>query len=167
MSLPRLILCCYALFLVTGCGPKTRYVWTDYDNKLYQHYKNPAELDLFIQDLKTVMEAGEAAGLVPPGIYAEYGFALCEKGSFAEAGKYFQLESAKWPESRVLMAKMTQYAQATGKRGKPANDAVSGNSAGKPANEAGSGNSTGKPANEAASGSSASDKTTETKGGSK
>jgi hypothetical protein len=71
-------LCLYACLLVfaAGCAPKTRYAWNEYDNKLYEHYKNPAEYDQFIRHLKEVIEDGEAAGKVPPGIYAEYGLNL-------------------------------------------------------------------------------------------
>lgn len=115
----RLVLIGFALALV-GCTPKTKYAWHDYDNNLYQFYKNPANLDEFIEHLQEVIEEGESEGKVPPGIYAEYGFALYEKGKFDEAAKYFKLENDKWPESRTLMTKMIQIAQQGGKRGKQA-----------------------------------------------
>ena len=129
MSIRSLILSTCALFLVVGCAPTSRYTWNNYDNKLYQHYKNPAEYDQFVEDLKEVIERGEESNKVPPGIYAEYGFALYEKGNFPEALKYFKLENDKWPESRVLMAKMIQNAQMRGKKDKqPGQGAVPTNS---------------------------------------
>jgi len=118
MTFQQLCLCACLLVFVAGCAPKTRYSWNEYDNKLYQHYKNPAEYDEFIEHLKEVIEDGEAQGKVPPGIYAEYGFALYEKGNFPEAARYFQLENDKWPESRVLMSKMIKNAQLGGRLGK-------------------------------------------------
>lgn len=121
MSVQRLFLCVCFLTFVTGCAPTTRYTWNDYDNKLHKHYKNPAEYDQFIEQLKEVIESGEEDNKVPPGIYAEYGFALYEKGSYTEAAKYFKIENDKWPESRALMAKMIQNAQMLGKRDKQPN----------------------------------------------
>jgi len=61
---------------------------------------------------------------VPPGIYAEYGFALYEKGNFPDAIKFFKLESDKWPESRVLMAKMIRNAETCDKQGKQPNQTI-------------------------------------------
>jgi hypothetical protein len=124
MTFQRLFLCSCLLVFAAGCAPKTRYAWNDYDNKLYQHYKNPAEYDQFIEHLEEVIIDGEEDGKVPPAIYAEYGFALYEKGNFQEAAKYFKLENDKWPESRVLMSKMIQNTQMRGKQGKQPNQAV-------------------------------------------
>lgn len=111
---------CAALLCVTvatGCV-QTRYAWKDYDQKLYQHYKDPAQYDAFVEQLKVIVIEGEEAGKVPPGLYAEYGFTLYEKGRFEESAKYFKLESEKWPESRVLMAKMINNAELRGKSSK-------------------------------------------------
>jgi len=124
MTFQRLFLYSCLIVFAAGCAPKTRYAWNGYDNKLYQHYKNPDEYDQFIEHLKGIIEEGEEAGKVPPGIYAEYGFALYEKGDFQEAARFFKLENDKWPESRVLMPKMIQNAQMRGKRGKQPDQAV-------------------------------------------
>jgi hypothetical protein len=123
MTVQRLFLCSCALFVVIGCAP-TRYAWNNYDYKLYQHYRNPAEYDQFVEHLKEVIEDGEETGKVPPGIYAEYGFALYEIGNYQEATKYFKLENDKWPESQVLMTKMIRNSQMRGKKGMQPNQAV-------------------------------------------
>jgi hypothetical protein len=94
------------VILLSGCAAPSRYSWNNYDGVLYQHYKNPAENDAFIENLKGIVQAAEASGNVPPGIYAEYGFALYEKGQYNEAMIFYQKEYDKWPESRVLMKKM-------------------------------------------------------------
>jgi len=124
MTVQRLLLCSCFLFFVLGCAPKTHYTWNGYDDKLYQHYKNPAEYNRFIEHLREIIQNAEETGKVPPGIYAEYGFVLYEKGNFQEAIKYFKFENDKWPESRVLMAKMIQNAQMNGKNGKSLNPPV-------------------------------------------
>lgn len=101
----------FLMLLTVGCAPTSRYAWKNYDQKLYDHYKNPAESDQFVEDLKNTIEEGDESGKVPPGIYAEYGFVLYEKGKIQECLIYFQKEHDKWPESRILMSKMSANAQ--------------------------------------------------------
>lgn len=96
--------------MMTGCV-QTRYTWNNYDQKLYNHYKSPAESAQFIEDLQEIIAAAEADGKVPPGVYAEYGYALYEKGNFPEAAIFFKKEQDKWPESKFFMAKMIDNAQ--------------------------------------------------------
>jgi hypothetical protein len=95
------------IFSLIGCrGAQTRYNWSNYDNQMYHHYKNPAERDAFVQALKEIMDNAEQDGKMPPGIYAEYGFALYEQGNNQQAVVYFQKEANKWPESRSFMTKL-------------------------------------------------------------
>jgi len=100
-----------AVLLLAGCAAQPRYTWCKYDCLLYDHYKNPEQNAEFIEALKEAVLEGEAAGQVPPGIYAEYGYALYEQGNNPLAIQYFQKESEKWPESRVFMAKMITNVQ--------------------------------------------------------
>lgn len=105
------------LAMASGCV-NTRYAWNDYDQKLYHHYRDPVKYDEFIAQLKEIVADGEESGRIPPGLYAEYGFTLYEKGNFQESSKYFKLESDKWPESRALMAKMINNAELRDKSSK-------------------------------------------------
>jgi len=107
------IYCCLivaTLLLVTGCV-QSRYVWDNYDQKLYNHYKSPENYDQFVDDLKAVIATSETSHRVPPGIYAEYGYALYESGNVLEAVEYFKKEQSQWPESNILMEKMISNAQ--------------------------------------------------------
>lgn len=107
------------ILIIAMCGltacTTTRYTWENYDRSLYSHYKNPAENEQFVGNLKEIVLAGEQSGKVPPGVYAEYGYVLYEKGQFPEAILYFQKEHDKWPESRALMVKMINNAKARDK----------------------------------------------------
>lgn len=116
------------LFITTGCV-QTRYAWQGYDQKLYDHYKNPAEYDQFIESLNEVIEEGESDGKVPPGIYAEYGYVLYEKGRFDESVKYFMKEQNKWPESKILMTKMINNAQKRKAQSEKRKEAIANNPA--------------------------------------
>lgn len=101
-----------ALTLVACVAPQPRlYTWGNYDAVLYKHYKRPAERTEWVTSLKTLIGQAEQAGAkVPPGMYAEYGYALFEEGQRDAAVEYFEKEKALWPESRVFMDKMIQNA---------------------------------------------------------
>jgi hypothetical protein len=97
---------------LAGCGTTTHYAWGAYDDALYSHYKNPQERGAFVENLKKVILESEQEGRrVPPGVNAEYGYALYEEARYAEAVVYFQKERDLWPESRILMEKMIRNAE--------------------------------------------------------
>jgi hypothetical protein len=107
MTLTTKYLCfLFLLFSLIGCGAHTRYNWSNYDTKLYKHYKNPTEREEFVQSLKEILDNADPEGKVPPGIYAEYGFVMYEQGNNQQAVLYFQKEADKWPESRAFMTKL-------------------------------------------------------------
>ncbi len=98
---------------VSGCAGNRMYAWGNYDETLYAHYKNPQDHEKNLENLKALVTEAETTGggKVPPGLYAEYGFALYEAGQTDEAVKYFGKEKEKWPESTVIMDKMTRNAR--------------------------------------------------------
>ncbi len=97
------------------------YHWGAYDSALYGHYRKPAEREAWVEALKTaILEAEREGRRVPPGLYAEYGYALLEEGKSKEAVTYFEKEKEKWPESTLLMQKMIRNA---GQRPHPARGA--------------------------------------------
>ncbi len=110
-----------AALCAAGCVPPTMYHWNAYDETLYRHYKNPQEREAFVESLKeTMLEAEQEGRKMPPGIYAEYGYALYEEGQPQQAVVYFQKERDKWPESRFLMEKMIRNAEKRAGQAPPA-----------------------------------------------
>lgn len=105
------------LALLLGLGacaqPKTMYTWGGYSGNLLGYYKNSYSLEQYSQKLRASIEQAEAKGKVPPGIYAEYGYALLETGDSQQALVYFAKESEAWPESAVFMSKIIGRLQAT------------------------------------------------------
>lgn len=101
-------------FLLAGCvsGPKSLYAWGDYQPALLSYAKHPEEGAKFAERLKVVIDKAEIENKVPPGLYAEYGYALVELNRTPEAIDYFGKEAARWPESTVLMNRlMTRLAK--------------------------------------------------------
>lgn len=116
---PRALALAVALALVAGCAPARMYHWSSYDQSLYRHYKNPADREAWVEALRTTILEAEQRGLrVPPGVHAEYGYALYEEGRMDEAITYFKLERDQWPESRVFMEKMIRNSEQ--RAGRPA-----------------------------------------------
>jgi hypothetical protein len=90
-----------------GCAPKTAYLWGDYDSVLYAHYANPQDNERYLERLGQIVQKAEIEkDKVPPGLYAEYGYALFEAGRLDEAITYYGKEREQWEESRVFMDKM-------------------------------------------------------------
>jgi hypothetical protein len=115
-----LLLAAGAGLALAACAPRNQlYQWSDYDAALYQHYKKPQEREAFVERLKTVILASEQrAQKVPPGCYAEYGYALYEEAQYDGAISYFQKERDLWPESRAFMEKMIRNAERQSGKGK-------------------------------------------------
>jgi hypothetical protein len=108
---PLHVLGALAALALFGCAQNTMYRWGGYDEALYDHYKNPQKRDEYVAKLSGIIQAAEAnGGVVPPGCYAEYGWALYEEGRTTEAVAYFEKESKHWPESRPLMDKLIRNA---------------------------------------------------------
>lgn len=110
-TFPSLLLA--LLVSASGCAGNRMYTWGNYDETLYTHYKNPQDHETHLEKLKELVTGAETTGggKVPPGLYAEYGFALFEAGRMDEARMYFGKEKDKWPESAVIMDKMLRNMQ--------------------------------------------------------
>ncbi len=108
----RLLLGAAAAAVVSACVPQTRYHWGQYDAALYRHYSSPADREQWVEALRTtILEAEQLGEKVPPGVCAEYGYALFEEGQAAASLPWFQREKDTWPESTVLMDKMIRNAK--------------------------------------------------------
>jgi hypothetical protein len=99
-----------------GCAaPQTMYHWGEYDRRVYAYHRDPKDREAWVEGLMTIILESEAQGQrTPPGIYAEYGYALQEEGRNQEAVAYYQREKAQWPEAGVLMDKMIRNASRAG-----------------------------------------------------
>ena len=98
--------------LLTGCVTnQSMYTWGKYEDSLYKYYKKPDSLEAYVATLESVVVKGEAANNVPPGIYAETGFAHLTSGNSTLAIEYFEKEKSKWPESTMLMDIMISNAK--------------------------------------------------------
>jgi len=109
---PAMLLLPAVLLLAAGCATRhERYNWGDYDPALYGYYKNPAKAGELAASLAAVIDAANTDhAVVPPGIYAEYGYLQLQQGKNSSAVELFKQEESHWPESKVFMDRMIKVA---------------------------------------------------------
>lgn len=108
----RLLALAAVAALASACAPRPHYHWGQYDTALHRYYSNPQDRDAWVEALRTtILEAEQLGDKVPPGVCAEYGYALFEEGQAEASVPWFQREKDTWPESTVLMDKMIRNAK--------------------------------------------------------
>ena len=96
-----------------GCVAPGPYYWGQYEGKLYSAYKNPETVGAFNEHLLYIIEtAPEKGKRIPPGICAEYGYALFLSDQMALAVQFFEREAQEWPEAAPLMARLIESVEA-------------------------------------------------------
>jgi hypothetical protein len=110
----RLILAISLLGTVLpGCVTTShqKYDWGKYDPALYGYYKDATKVGELSASLEAIIKAAESnQAVVPPGIYAEYGYLQLQAGNNSQAIDLFKQEEARWPESKVFMDRMIKVA---------------------------------------------------------
>ena len=99
------------LFCLTlaGCAAPSLYEWGTYERGLTHQYidNDPEQARAEIERTVSQVEHGEPRR-VPPGLYADYGFLLYQRGDYAHAIDCFQREATLFPESAALMTKLVE-----------------------------------------------------------
>lgn len=96
--------------LMSACvAPQQLYSWEDYDSSSYNYLKDSNEKS--IKDIKEtykkiIAKQTGTRGVVPPGIYADYGFLLLQENKNDEAKEMFLKEISLYPESKVFMERI-------------------------------------------------------------
>ena len=94
--------------LLIGCAPQKKrlYSWGHYDGASYYYLKNNDEKStkLLMDSYKEIIEKQTGLrGVVPPGIYADYGFLLIQQKQTQEGKSMLKKEVELYPESKVFI----------------------------------------------------------------
>ena len=89
-----------------GCGPTVLYNWGRYEESLQASYVLHDDAKALSGLEATVTGAQRTGRRAPPGVCAEYGFALYKQGNHRQAIEYFEREAQLFPESKPLMEKL-------------------------------------------------------------
>ena len=97
--------------LVASCGSssKSLYSWYDYEDATYQYSKKQTDelkVKMMDQYLKLINNQNGTRKVVPPGLYAEYGYALCMSGKKEEGLGYLKKEIKLYPESETYISRI-------------------------------------------------------------
>jgi hypothetical protein len=101
----RVILLLMMLLLSACGGPKTMYVWDDYEPGIYSILKKEdTDLSKQICNLEKTLQRSQAKGQrLPPGFYAHLGMLYGKSGDTAKMNSYFRMEKQQFPESSAYI----------------------------------------------------------------
>ncbi len=97
---------------ITSCtSTKTLYSWYDYEDISYEYSKQPTEelqVKVLEQYKKLTDKQKGVRGVVPPGMYAEYGYLLYKTGKKEEGLGFLKKEIALYPESETYISRIVK-----------------------------------------------------------
>ena len=103
----KTILITLSLVLLTACSvQKPLYTWSNYTNSSYNYLKNSDEKSTqqLIETYQQIIEKQKGSrGVVPPGVYADYGFVLLQANRTEEGKAMLLKEVALYPESKIFI----------------------------------------------------------------
>ena len=94
-------------FAVTACTvTKPLYNWSGYDDAVYAYTKNSSEQS--ISNLvkiytKLIDNSGGSRNVPPPGVCADYGYILIQKGEITKGKELLVKETILYPESKPFI----------------------------------------------------------------
>jgi len=102
----RLCFCCVAVAGLSACSGALLYR-DGYEDSLERLYVKASPPEAEARLLQIIL-APDAKARVPPGVHAEYGFLLFQRGDYAGAIENFEKERRAFPESATLMDKLIE-----------------------------------------------------------
>lgn len=111
-TMKKLILAGAFVALLASCGtsaPKALYSWYDYEDATYNYSKKQTDelkLKMTEQYLKLIKNQKGTRKVVPPGLYAEYGYILYMGGKKDEGLSFLKQEIQLYPESETYISRI-------------------------------------------------------------
>ena len=103
----KLLIFSISVILLASCTyTKPLYSWNNYDVSSYNFLKNNDEKSSqeLIKSYETIIAKQKGSRqVVPPGIYADYGFMLMQSGKNEEGNAMIEKEMALYPESKIFI----------------------------------------------------------------
>lgn len=108
-------LCAGFILALSACSSGSGlYAWGNYEDALFVNYHEPAVKEEVLNDYLTFVreyQPGAKQRKIAPGLLADAGTFLLERGDAKGAIEFYQLEAAAWPESAPLMQKLIENLQ--------------------------------------------------------
>ena len=99
--------------LLSGCASNNGlYQWGNYEEALFVNYHEPAVKEEMLDNyLAFVREYEPGKQTIAPGLYAEAGTFMLNRGKPEEAIAFYKLERENWPEREALMTTLINNLQ--------------------------------------------------------
>lgn len=108
----KFLLLAVSVIILSSCGStntNTLYSWYDYENITYQYNKKTTDglqVSVLEQYKKVIDKQNGVRGVVPPGLYAEYGYLLFKTGKKEEGLAFMKEETKLYPESEKYISRI-------------------------------------------------------------
>lgn len=107
----KILLMVLGTFALTSCMTTTKslYSWYDYEDASYEYNKRQTDelqVKLLEQYKKITEKQRGTRGVVPPGLYAEYGYLLYKTGKKDQGLTFMKQEIAAYPESEKYISRI-------------------------------------------------------------
>jgi hypothetical protein len=106
----KLLFCIIPMALLASCTtPKTLYSWENYEQTSYNYLKNSDQKstqELIDNYEKIIKKQTGTRGVVPPGVYADYGFILLQANKTDQGKAMLKKEMELYPESKVFIERI-------------------------------------------------------------
>ena len=106
----KIILSGVIIALFASCSStKTLYSWYNYEDATYQYNKkrtDETKVKMMEQYLKLIQKQKGTRKVVPPGLYAEYGYVLYMGGKKEEGLDFLKQEIKLYPESETYISRI-------------------------------------------------------------
>ena len=106
----KIILSGVIIALFASCSStKTLYSWYNYEDATYQYNKkrtDETKVKMMEQYLKLIQKQKGTRKVVPPGLYAEYGYVLYMCGIKEEGLDFLKQEIKLYPESETYISRI-------------------------------------------------------------
>ena len=106
----KILLTLFVIMTITSCTTTTTlYSWYNYEDITYQYSKRKTDelqTKVLEQYQKLTEKQKGTRGMVPPGLYAEYGYLLYMTGKQEEGLKFLKEEIKLYPESEKYISRI-------------------------------------------------------------
>ncbi len=106
----KLLIALFVAALAASCTvQKPLYSWYNYNTTSYNYLKNAddASTQQLLESYQKIIEKQKGSrGVVPPGIYADYGFLLLKVNKTTEGKSMLAKEMELYPESKVFIERI-------------------------------------------------------------
>ena len=111
----KIIYIAISVFILTSCAVKQPlYTWGNYANTSYNYLKNSDEKatqELIKTYEEIIKKQNGSRKIVPPGIYADYGFILLQANKTNEGKAMLLKEIELYPESKIFIERILKMTE--------------------------------------------------------